>query len=72
MHKNLSDIKVDSIEVEVGVNKEEFGGVLLSGREADGLRNAIDKKDDKSQVAVQGDSKLLDQLTERVRVLGAV
>jgi hypothetical protein len=31
LHKNLSDIKVDAIEVEVGVHKEEFGGLLLSG-----------------------------------------
>jgi hypothetical protein len=31
LHKNISDIKVNPIEVEVGVNQKEFGGVLLGG-----------------------------------------
>ena len=58
LHKNISDIKVNPIEVKIRVNQKEFGGVLLGGGEADCRINAIDKKDDTSQVAVQGDSEL--------------
>ncbi len=31
LHKNLSDIKVNSIEIKIGVNQKEFSGLLLSG-----------------------------------------